>query len=302
MLVERYLESQRAKLPEPFAEGVSSTDALMRLAKTESIVLSSLDLLYAGPPVVSQYFAVEDQKYETRQRVLHLAASLAAKSKDQYLQAIVRSAQEAGLAIREVDTDALSDGGVIGKLERTWFLLGEESVMQAEGVELGVTSKALAQQLELTGRHVFYLAQKQPKRLLGMFACDQQVMPEAAEIMQRLQDLNLEITVLTGEKTRVARAVASKAGIQLIHSELEEHEKENIAQAIDAKTPTPIFICTPKSLNKLPSVQLAVLVSEQPSKALVPARISTLQELPQLIHEARALRERAQKRFFWCTL
>lgn len=193
--------------------GVQTPEQFLQLAGISQVVLPSLQLFYTGEAVVRQYFAVQDQMLATKERVLHLAASLAQHSGQPLLLALPRALQEQGLQSREVEVDVLSNVGVIGKLDRTWYILGDATCMQQEQMEIGLSVMALAQQMEAEGMYVLFLAQKQPKRLLGIFACSYPLLSESAEIMMHWYEAQLTPRLYTSAPEKIARGIASSIGI-----------------------------------------------------------------------------------------
>lgn len=299
MLIEWYLRRQLDQLATKKIGTITSVEGLVKLARLKQLIVPTTSFFYAGMPVVRQFFAVQDQTPTTKQRVLQLAGSLASASKEPMLQTVAKAAQEMGEPLREVETDFISEMGVIGKLDRTWYILGDEACMQQEQIELGVTIQMLAQQFELDGKYTLFLAQKHPKRLLGIFACEYQIDPTIADVSAQLQTQGLEIILLTTAKTRIARGVASKVGISLIHSELTEQDKHRVMLAL-AKQQPETAILSDESI-KLPTSLSSIVLSGKASPQAL-AIIASFSVLPHLIETAQTTVKQARHRLFWCKI
>lgn len=299
MLIEWYLRRQLDQLDSKKIGNISSVEGLVKLARLKQLIVPTTSFFYTGMPVVRQFFAVQDQTPTTKQRVLQLAGSLAAASKEPMLHTVAKAAREMGEPLREVETDFISELGVIGKLDRTLYMLGDEACMQQEQIELGVTIQMLAQQFELDGKYTLFLAQKHPKRLLGIFACEYQIDPTIADVSANLQSMGLEIILLTEAKTRIARGVASKVGISLIHSELTDQDKHRVMVAL-AKQQSGTAVLSDESMQ-LP----ATLSSIAFSKKEIPHALATVPNfaaLPLVIETAQATIKQTQRRLFWCKI
>lgn len=293
MLLEYYLKRILRDPSSPFAENVVTPQQLEYIAALDCVVFTSLSLFYQGEPRLSQYFAVEDQTFASKQSVLQIGGSMAAGSNNPGLRAIFRGAKEADIPLREMELDPVGVVGLTGKLENTWYVLGDESTMKQETINLGVTSQALMQQLEKEGRHIFFLAQRRPKRLLGIFACDQAVITEAPEMIDALKKIDISVHLLTGRRTRPVKALSSKLGIELVNSELSAEQKTNMIASLQKEHQHIAFIGAHKKTGFSLSLQKEqdVLLS-----------FSELAELLEIITYAKLQLEKARKLFFWCKL
>ncbi|MBU6389422.1 HAD family hydrolase [Patescibacteria group bacterium] len=299
MLWEKYLERQISRLPQPWPDSFDIPERIVRLANLDCLVYTTTDFFQQGKPIMVQFFAIQDQTLATKERVLQISASLATRSRDTVLQAVVQAAVDAGLPIREVEADQLASGGVTDRLDRTWYILGDEPTMLAEGIELGVSSRAIMQQLEVEGKRMRFLAQRQPKRLLAIFAFDKEIPPSIISGVKRLSDLGLEQIILTSEKTRVAKGIASRLRIELLHTELQASQKRHIIEELTGKRHRCGVVYSPTTL-KLGSDEsgLPILIAGN-GRRFTGVSLSSIADLPEGIEEARKIVKRAGRLFFW---
>ena len=299
MVTKWYINRQftHLKLEGEKGFGIPSARQLVDVAHLQRLIFTSLEFFYDGEPVVRQFFAVEDQTMTTKEHVLGIAASLARSSKNPAIYAVAKMAFEAGQPVREVEVDAVSTFGVTAKLDRAWYVLGDEEAMGFEAIELGVAIQALARQFEKEGKYVLFLAQRQPKRLLGIFACEYPVNPEAQEHMKVLESLGLEIILLSGAKTALARGVGKKIGISLVHSELSNADKQEIIQDLCTQQPASGIVVPSKCSLQAP---LRIVIKNGVSKNEVTAE--NIDKLSHLISTAQKMIEKVRKRLFWAKL
>jgi Cu+-exporting ATPase len=254
-------------------------------------------MFYRGVPRVEQYFGVEDQTLSTKERVLQVAASMVGGSRQPVLSSLVRAAREATIPLREVDSDQLGDSGLVGKLDRTWYVLGDTATMASEAIELGVAIQALAQQFELDGKFTLFLAQKQPKRLLGIFACAYEPDEAVPAAVQRLRSMGIELVLLTGVKTSIAKGIGTRLNLSLIHSELSSSEKERVLQSLVVQQPASALLGK-LSNSAVPHIALGKGAAGSTSLASVPDLVT----LATLITESRTLVAAAQRSLLWRNL
>lgn len=227
----RALSAVQAELAESVA--VSQPDVFLSVADLRQIIFPSTTFFYAGPPILQQFFAVQDQTMAMKEHILQLAAGLAAATPQTVFRPIARAAEELGQPIREVEVDPIAEVGVTGKLDRTWYFLGNDVCMQEEQVELGVTVQRLVTQFEQEGKYTLFLAQKSPKRLLGIFACMYPLLSDAAEQVEGLRKNGLEVVILTKSTTPLAQALGRQLAVPLIHSELDVESKGQVIQTLN---------------------------------------------------------------------
>lgn len=296
MLKEYYIKKKLKELEEATGVALKSWDELQNVASLKQLIIPSALMFYRGQPAVRQFFAVEDQTLATKQRVLQVAGSLARSSTLPVMKAIVRTAEESDLPLREIDGDAIGEAGVVGKLDRTWFVLGDTATMADESIELGVTIQTLAHQFELDGKFTIFLAQKQPKRLLGIFACEYELEPGVTEAIQTLRTMGVELVLLTGAKTSIAKGLGMRLSLSLIHSELSLTDKERVLTSLLAQQPASAVL-GPKWGG--PRAQ-RILIGRERSGAL--ASVPDMANLATLIAQARTLSEDSKRSVLWRNL
>ena len=289
MLIDSYLANQLKHAYHDQPTVIPDLDYLKWLAKAEQIIITDPSLLFSGPQV-SQVFAVQDQTFAAKQEVLQVAGSLSIPVVEPFFQAIVRLAEESNLPLREIDTDRISFRGVTGKLDKTWYVLGDETSMRSQDVEVGIASQTLAAQLESQGKTVIFLAQKQPKRLLAIFACQNLILSEVQKDIQAIQEINISFTVLTDLKPAQAEALRIElGGVNVLAGLTEKNKEEYIGHQ-----PKPIVVSHDLLLNPPLTVGYQNGTGDM--------RVGSLQELIVEIKRARIIIAKASKRFFWCTL
>lgn len=301
MVLDYYLQKRIQDEDSPLIGKDADPQFLKFAASIDHIIFTSLSIFFEGNPRLSQYFAVEDQTFASKQQILQIAASLANCSDAPLLLAVTYSAKEHGIPVREMETDKIGEDGVTGRLDKTWYVLGDESVMQSERIELGVTSRALMQQLEMNGKQIIFLAQRQPKRLLGIFACEYGLLPDSERIISQLKEFSVTPIVLTNQRTRPTKSVTAKLGIEEVNSELSEDQKRNMINSFQKKYPQSAFIALPEQQSLVAKVSFPLLIGPPPLHEEY-FQVQNLQECLTLLKFARDEIEKARKIFFWCKL
>ncbi len=298
MFKEWYVRTKLTELSEKTGIRVASWETVKQLAELKQLIVPSALMFYTGQPAVRQFFAVDDQTLSTKQRVLQIAGSLARSSTVPVMKAIVRTAEESELALREIDCDAVGNTGIVGKLDRTWYVLGDTDSMVAESIELGVTIQTLAHQFELDGKFTVFLAQKIPKRLLGIFACEYELTSGVPDAIEQLRNLGIEMVLLTAAKTSIAKGLGSRLQLSLIHSELSPTDKERVLKSLVSQQPASAVLGTKWGGSRVPRL----IIGKGEAREGVLAAVPDAAHLATLIQEARTLVSESQHSVLWRNL
>lgn len=79
------------------------------------------------------------------------------------------------------------------------------------GITVSETLQLNAENLFSEGKSVIYIAYG--KRVTGLIAVADELKDNAAEVVKKLQSINLQVIMITGDNRRTAEAIAKKAGI-----------------------------------------------------------------------------------------
>ena len=297
MLAQWYLNKQLQKAAPAWAGQVHDLAALKRLAGLDRLIFLGSRLLCVPDGVLRQVYSVQDQTEQSREKALQIAASLAsAPAAPLLLRAISLQAKKDGLPLREVEVDSTIGQGVVGKLDRTWYVLGDAYSMQSERVELGVATLALAQQIEADGSYPFFLAMQGPKRLLAVLSCQRQLRPEVAPAFAELRRLGITPYLITDEAPTVAaRFYGQLPGLEIRYATSVAEQKIELAKLI---TPTAAVAVGGRDLAGLPKELFSFCFASSPQSS-ADLNLSDLTELTTSLSQSREAVHKLRQRFFW---
>ena len=114
---------------------VRNAAALERLAAVDTIVVDKTGTLTLGKPTLA---AVEAAQGFSDHDVLRFAAAIEAGSEHPLAQAILRAAEQRGIALPKVESFASVTGqGVKGRLDGKQVLFGNQRLLQGVGIDVG---------------------------------------------------------------------------------------------------------------------------------------------------------------------
>ena len=212
--------------------GVLIKDAasLERFEKVDTLVVDKTGTLTEGRPRVT---AVVPAPGGNEAALLELAASLERSSEHPLAAAIVASAKEHGLPLREVaDFQSVTGKGVAGTVGGHAVLLGNAGMMRDRGVALGDLD-ARADELRREGATALYAAMD--GRPGGVIAVADPIKASTPQALETLRSDGVRIVMLTGDNRTTAEAVAHRLGIGAVEAEVLPDQKHQVVRRLKAE-------------------------------------------------------------------
>jgi Cu+-exporting ATPase len=206
---------------------IKNAEALEVLHRADTLVVDKTGTLTEGKP---RLVAVEAAPGFTTEEVLRLAASLERASEHPLAAAIVRGAEERGVALAEVrDFESVPGRGVVGKVDGRLVVLGNVSLLTSHGVE-SVEWQTRHESLRQQGQTVLFAGVD--GRLAGLVSVADPVRASTPEAIRALHDDGLRIIMLTGDSRTTAEAVARRLGIDEVIAEVLPQDKSAVVKRL----------------------------------------------------------------------
>ena len=200
---------------------IKSGESLETAHLVDTVVLDKTGTITEGHPAVA---AVRMAPGVTEAELLGLAASLEKASEHPLAEAIVRYVEEAGVEVSQATEFAAEAGqGVSGMVSGRKVLAGNQKMMDAQKVILDGMD-AEAGKLSEEGRTVLYIAADQ--KFLGMIAVADPVKKTSAEAIREMEQMGLDVVMLTGDHEKTARAIQKQLGISRVIAQVLPQDKE----------------------------------------------------------------------------
>ena len=161
---------------------------------------------------------------------LALAAALEGDSEHHLAKAVRKAAVDRGLALPKVrDFEALKGLGVRATSEGKEFHLGGPRLLEKLEVGLSPEFEEFSRQSGEKARTVIYLISDE--NVIAALALADAVRPESANVVKRLQQMGIEVAMITGDSHDVAKAVADELGIDRTFAQvLPENKDQKITE------------------------------------------------------------------------
>jgi Cu+-exporting ATPase len=209
---------------------VRDAEALELLEKVRVLIVDKTGTLTEGRPAL---IAVEPLGGHAERELLRLAASLERGSEHPLARAVVRGAEERGIALGAASAfESRTGRGTLGIVDGRRVAIGNAKLLE----ELAVTPAdglAPAARHREEGRTVLFVAVD--GQLAGVLAVADPVKPAAREAVAALRAQGLQVVMATGDAAVTAAAVGRAAGIDEIVADLLPEQKVDVVRRYQAK-------------------------------------------------------------------
>jgi Cu2+-exporting ATPase len=168
-----------------------------------------------------------------RDTVLAEAAAVESESEHPLARAIVTAAHERGAVPAARDFRAMSGRGVEASLDGTRIAVGGPALLRERNLDVPDELRSETEQWQSRGASILYLLRE--GAVVGSFALEDRVRPEAREAVERLHELGIEVAMITGDARQVAEAVAADLGIDEVFAEVLPEDKERHVRELQAR-------------------------------------------------------------------
>ena len=166
---------------------IKSAETIERAARSKLVIFDKTGTLTTGRPT-TRHIEVEDRSF-TEDELLRLAAAVEAPSEHPIARAIVRTAQDRGLALSDVaDFEALPGRGVRG-------------IVDGRRVEI--------LRDDLTTCQVIV-----DEKRIGTLLVTDEIRPDARQAVDRLRAMGLSVRMLSGHRRAVAESIGRELGFE----------------------------------------------------------------------------------------
>jgi len=206
---------------------IKNAEALERFEKIDTLMIDKTGTLTEGKP---RLVAVLPEPGHDENEVLRLAATLERGSEHPLAEAIVRGAEERGVAMDEAsDFEAITGKGVKGTVGGKAVALGNIALVRDLGLEgARLADKANARRDE--GETVMFVILD--GQIAGLVSVTDPVKETTPDAIKALHALGFRIIMATGDNERTAKAVAARLGIDEIRADVLPEDKARIIREL----------------------------------------------------------------------
>ncbi|MDQ1280640.1 MAG: P-type Cu+ transporter [Thermoproteota archaeon] len=195
--------------------------------KVTSILFDKTGTLTLGKPSITD--VIQYGKYNA-DTVLTFAASVEKGSEHPLGEAIEKEASSRLLRLLDpVGFEAIPGKGVKARIQGTEIQLGNRKLMTEIAIDLSKVEEKV-KELEEDGKTVMFLSAK--GELAGVICASDTLKEYAVEMVVELKRMGLDVTMITGDNERTAKAIARRLDIEKVFAEVLPQQKEAIIESL----------------------------------------------------------------------
>jgi heavy metal translocating P-type ATPase len=271
-------------------------DALQALEGVRVVALDKTGTLTKGQPELTDVIGDDPDT------VLRLAASVEAQSEHPIAAAILRAAEDKGLALSEPKGfRALPGFGLKAEVEGQAVLIGAERLMAREKIGTGALAQE-AERLAALGKTPLYVAID--GAVAALLAVEDPIKDTTPDAIAALHAMGIEVAMITGDAQGTADAIAARLGIDHVTAEVLPRGKVKALEALKAEHGTTAFVGD--GINDAPALAAAdvgLAIGTGTDVAIGAADVvlsaGELSGVPTAIHLSRRTMRNIRQNLFW---
>jgi Cu2+-exporting ATPase len=212
---------------------IKNGEVLETLSRVSHFVFDKTGTLTTGR---MQFQKITSQTAEDENTLLRLAAIVERYSEHSIAQAIVEGAERRGLAIHDRKPEAFESVpgyGVRAVVDGKKIILGTLTWLQQNAISIDQGLREQAHVLEAKATTCIHMGVNGDHRAL--LAIADQLRPDAQQLVNGLRAAGIRMTLLSGDRQRVADAVAEQLGGMEVIAEVLPQDKDQVITSLQAQ-------------------------------------------------------------------
>ena len=275
--------------------------SLEAAGRTQIVALDKTGTITKGEPTVTDLLPAEGV---TEAELLTLAAALERKSEHPLAKAVRAYADTQDLDVPEVtDFAALPGNGLSAKLGGQSIFAGNASFIQTK-LSVPDALRAEAEKLSAQGKTPLFFGGA--GRLLGVIAVADTIKEDSPQAIRELQEMGIQVVMLTGDNQRTADAIGRQAGVDAVIAGVLPDGKEAVIRQLQASGKVAMV---GDGINDAPALTRAdtgIAIGAGTDVAIDAADVvlmnSRLSDVPAAIRLSRATLRNIHENLFWAFL
>ncbi|MDE6314112.1 MAG: heavy metal translocating P-type ATPase [Lachnospiraceae bacterium] len=272
--------------------------SLEETGKVAVVALDKTGTITEGSPVVTDILPAGGV---SRERFLMLANGLEEKSEHPLAKAVTAFAQEQKIQGEEIaDFQAVPGNGLTGKLGNS-NLSGGNLNFISKYTTIEEASRKKAEQLAAEGKTPLFFAEN--NRFLGIIAVADVIKKDSPRAVKELQNMGIEVVMLTGDNERTAKAIGAQAGVDQVIAGVLPEGKEAVIRQLQQKGKVAMVGDGINDAPALTRADMGIAIGAGTDIAVDAADVvlmkNTLADVPAAIRLSRKTLKNIHENLFW---
>lgn len=274
-----------------------TSESLETTGSMQIVALDKTGTITSGQPKVTDIYPYEVSEKE----LLELAYALESKSEHPLAKAIVEKAEAMQCKKQEVTSfEALPGNGLVATLDKQELRGGSGSYMQSI-LTIPQALKEKADTLAKEGKTPLFFARD--NKFIGIIAVADVIKEDSPQAIKELQNMGIEVVMLTGDNEQTAKAIGKVAGVDRVIAGVLPDGKETVIQQLQTRGKVAMV---GDGINDAPALTRAdagIAIGAGTDVAIDAADVvlmkSSLLDVPAAIRLSRATVKNIHENLFW---
>jgi len=210
---------------------IKDAESLEQAYKVNAIVLDKTGTITIGKPQVVDT-AWNDQVDD--KSLANILYSIEARSEHPLAEAIVEYLKENNHNAVALDSfDSITGKGVVATYKGHKYIVGSAKFIGEQQIDIPVQLKQQADVWLTDANTVIWFADE--KNALAVIAIADKIKDTSAQAVNQLQQMGIEVYMLTGDNAQTAKAIAAKAGIKNFEAEMQPADKADFVKKLQSQ-------------------------------------------------------------------
>lgn len=200
---------------------IKSAEAVEIANKVKTVVLDKTGTITKGEPAVTDVLP-----YVDKNELLKIAYALENESEHPLGKAVVEYAKENGIELLKAKNfKSYTGSGISAEIENKKYYSGNLEFIKKNLIDFDNNS---IKELYSNGKTPLFFADK--KKVIGIIAVADIIKESSKDAVSKLNSLDIETVMLTGDNKQTAEYIKKAAGIKTAYSQVLPNEKEEIVR------------------------------------------------------------------------
>ena len=272
--------------------------SLEEAGKVNTVVLDKTGTITKGEPKVTDLIMAEGV---SEAELLETAYALEARSEHPLAGAVVAMAEGKKLKVCDVQDFMILPGNGLTAVNNGDQLIGGSLTFLSERIGVPDDVKTVAQRLAEEGKTPLLFARS--KKILGVIAVADVIKEDSPEAIHQLQNMGIEVVMLTGDNERTAAAVGKQAGVDQVIAGVLPDGKETEIRRLRRKGKVAMVGDGINDAPALTRADIGIAIGAGTDVAIDAADVvlmnSKLSDVPAAIRLSRATLKNIHENLFW---
>lgn len=199
--------------------------------RVNAVILDKTGTITEGKPQVTDVIWLNNKAMGKLSGIL---LNLESQSEHPLAEAIVNYLNDQKVkAEKVIQFESLTGSGVMGIYNGETYFVGNQKLIQQKGITIDNQLALSAEEWQYQAKTVVYFANS--TETLAILAIADKIKATSKEAINRLQDMGIEVYMLTGDNYQTAKAVAHQVGLTNYKAEVLPSDKAEFTKQLQAK-------------------------------------------------------------------